>query len=734
MLPSSEQVIRHVERHAGNKTRELAAHFNVSEEEHDDFVELLLRSQAEGSLIRIPHAGWDIPERTEFRVGFLEVARGGQGFVRVAAGSIKEDDVFVRPENLQGAFAGDLVLLRVAKPARGARSDGGKLLREGKVVDVVRRSRRLVRGRYSAGKNKGGGLVKVADSRFPTEIYVASEEVGEAQDGERVLVRLLDGAPHGQHPRGKVVVRLVDEGSHATDLRTICEVYELPGEHPRTVLEEAQALPGIRPGAAWSGRIDLRHELIFTVDPVDARDFDDAVSLERLKGGDVRLGVHIADVSHYVSPESALDREAENRGTSIYLPGRVLPMLPERLSNDLSSLRPCEDRLTKTVRMTFNVRGEVKDVDVFRSVIRSQRRFTYEEVLAILELHETGKEGPDLPPDHAAYADVLRDMAHLRDKLHAVRRKRGSLYLDIPKLRLKLDADYGVAGLGRDERDPSHALIEEFMLAANEAVAGYFIEKKLPLVARVHPPPEEKKLEELKHFVEALGFKLGVKSGMKAEQGDFQKLIDNVAGDPLSSVVQLGILRTMGHAEYVLGAGLHFALATSSYCHFTSPIRRYPDLLVHQLLDKHFDGVLAKATVRREWDRRLPHAAERASELERRAEEAEREMTTLRLIRYLKPLVGQEMEARIVSVHPFGFFVRDDETLVEGLVHVATLEDDYYELDRVKLILEGRRRRRRFALGDRVRVELTDVNADQREISFRFKKRIGPGSKLDVSR
>lgn len=718
MLPSSEKVFRYVERHAGKRTKELAQEFEVGENELEELTEMLLRLQRDGSLVRVPHAGWDLPERTEYRVGLLEIARGGQGFVRVASGTIREEDVFVRPDDLHGAFPGDLVMLRVGKPPR---SKSGDRLRDGKVVDVFERSRKPLRGRYTLVGAKKGALVKLSDRRFQTELYVPPEESGGAKDGEKVLVRLMNGPPFGEHARAKVVVRLLNEGSHATDLRTICETFELPGEHPEPVRAEAQALPSILPGASWPNRVDLRHELIFTIDPVDARDFDDAVSLERLKGGEVRVGVHIADVSHYVKAGSELDKEAAARSTSIYLPGQVIPMLPERLANDLCSLRPAEDRLTKTVRITFGPRGDVRGVEVFRSVIRSQRRFTYEEALAILDLISTGRTGPELPPDHAAYVDVLRSMAQLRDHLNSQRTKRGALSLDIPKLRLTLDSDRNVSGLSRDARDPSHSLIEELMLAANEAVAGFCIQHKLPLVARVHPPPEERKLRDFKTFAEALGFKL---TG-KGTQHDFQKLIDKTSGEPLGPVVQLGLLRTMGHAEYVIGAGLHFALATSAYCHFTSPIRRYPDLLVHQLLDAHIDGQLAKATVRRDWDERLPIAAEKSSELERRAEEAEREMTTLRLIRYLKPLVGQEMEGRIVSVHPFGFFVREEETLVEGLVHVATLEDDYYEFDPEKLSLEGQKRRRRFGLGDRVRVELSDADPEQRMISFKLKKRLG---------
>ena len=724
MLPSSQQLIDYVQSTPGKRTREIAAHFSVTDNEFEELVDFLFQHQMDGSVLRVPHAGWDVPERTSYRAGTLEVARGGQGFVRVASGTIQEEDVFVPPDSLRGALPGDFVLLRLEgakRNGRGRREMGtpGRL-REGSVVDVLRRSRRPVRGKFSAAKGKGG-MVKLADRRFTTEVYIPPEGTGGARDGDRVLVRLTEEPPRGEHPSGRVLVRLLDEGTHASDLATVRELFELPGEHPAPVLAEAQALPAVVPGASWPDRLDLRNHLVFTIDPVDAKDFDDAISIERGKSGEVRLGVHIADVSHYVRPGSLLDKEASVRGTSIYLPGQVIPMLPERLANDLCSLRPGEDRLTKTVNMTFSARGELKRVEIHRSVIRSQRRFTYEEALAILNWLETGKGSKELPPDHAAYVDALRAMAQVRDKLHEARRRRGALYLEIPKLRLTLDAERNVIGLGRDERDPSHALIEEFMLAANEAVAQHLIEAKLPVVTRVHPPPEDKKLSDFRRFLDALE----VRFQGTGTQEDLQRLIDHVKDDPLAGVIQLALLRTMGHAEYISGPGLHFALATEAYCHFTSPIRRYPDLLVHQLLDQRLDGRLAKATVRREWDERLPKEAEESSRLERRAEEAERDMTSLRLVRYLKPLVGQEMDGRITSVHPFGFFVRDENSLVEGLVHVATLGDDFYEFDPEERCLEGRRRRKRFGLGDRVRVELVEADPDERAISFRLKKRIG---------
>jgi ribonuclease R len=716
MLPRADAVAAHIRQHPGCRTRELARSFGVADQDFDAFVKELEGLQAEGEILRLPRGeGWELPARTEYRVGKLELdRRGSSGFVRVAAGSAREDDIFVRGAALSGAFPGDLVLVRIERRARG------DLLREGTVVEVVERTRRLVRGKYRAGKR--GGCVTPAGRRRAIDIHIPPEESAGARDGEEVLVRLLDGK-RGDQPGGQVVARLEREGTLATDLQAIAAEFDLPLEHPPAVLDAAGDVEAIRDGASWPERIDLRGVTTFTIDPEDAKDFDDAVSLEPLPGGDLRLGVHIADVSHHVPPGSLLDRAAEDRGTSVYLPGRVLHMLPPRLANELCSLRPGEDRLAMTARLTYSHGGSLKKTEVFSSVIRSARRFTYEEVLAILHLVETGKATASLPPDHAAFERVLGLMAHLRDRLNAERHRRGALYLDIPKLRLHLDEAGNVTGLGRDERDPSHSLIEEFMLAANEAVARYFIDKKLPLVARIHSPPKEKKLADLRLLLEALGLRLPPDPGHR----EIQKLVADVSGEPFSPLVQLALLRSMEHATYARGAGLHFALATRAYCHFTSPIRRYPDLLVHQVLAEHLGGKLHRGARRREWDGRLEERAARASELERRAEEAEREMIRLRLIRHLKPRIGEEMDGCIVSIHPFGFFVRADESLVEGLVHVATLGDDYYEFDREKLALAGKGKRRQFKIGERVRVELQDLDIDLREISFRFVRKLGGG-------
>ncbi len=701
-----DELVAFVTSHPRRATRQLAEAFGVGDEDFGGFRDRLLESQRQGSLLLVPGEGWDLPHRTPLRVGVLRVGRKGSGFVRVP---FEDEDVFVRARSRQDAVSGDRVLVQLTTKGTGER------LREGRVAGVVDRGRKLIRGAFR--QLRKGGVVTPKDGSLDSDVYVPAGSERGVRDGDHVLVRLTDGSWRGR-PRGEVAVGLQREGSLKTDLEVITAEFELPGPPPESAEDEARSFPDIQNGDSWPDREDVRGLVTFTIDPQDAKDFDDAISLERLPRGAVRLGVHIADVSHYVRPGSPLDQAAAARSTSIYLPGRVITMLPEKLANGLCSLRPREDRLAKSVFMTFSADAKLEKVEILRTVIHSRRRFTYEEVEAVLDKLEGKDAGPhpptELPEDHAEYSETMEVMARLRDGLRRARQKRGALRLNIPRLKLELDSRGEVTGLGQASSDAAHELIEEFMLAANEAVARYLVEHRLPLVGRVHPAPNEEKLEAFRDLVKATGFRL---RGASRSQ-DLQALVDDVVGSPLATAIQVGLLKTMGHAEYIPGSGLHFALATNHYCHFTSPIRRYPDLLVHQILDDHLMGRMGKA--KKQWDTRLPVLAEQSSQLERRAEDAERAMIQLRLVRYLEPMLGQELDGWVISVHSFGFFVRAEDLLLEGLVHVATLGDDFYDFDEEKFALRGRRHGRAFRLGDRVRVVLSGLDPQAREISFQL--------------
>jgi ribonuclease R len=675
---------------------------------------------AGGGVLEIPGSGWFLPDATPLRVGRFRVDRRGNGIVTMLVPG--EPALFIDADGRVDSVSGDTVLVQRIARAKG------RLLARAVVVRVIERGSRLVRGLFR--REGTGGYVFADDWTLVERLWVPQVPADVARDGDRVLVRPIIGSRQGW-PLAEIAVQLRDEGSLESDLEIIRAEFGLPEpQHAPEVITAAEALPGLVERSEWPDRRDLRDLVTLTIDPVDAKDFDDAVSIEKMPSGAWRLGVHVADVAHWVEPRSVLDDAAADRGTSVYLPGQVIPMLPERLSNDLCSLRPDVDRLTVTVFLYFGFHpleaeaasesGEPSDgprrVEIVRSVIRSRRRFSYEEVQAILDSTEGVSSEHALPPDHETWRDTLSAMDALRARLRARRDRRGALALDLPKLELRLDAEGRVTSLERSSRDRSHEIIEEFMLAANEAVARYCLRRRLPFLRRVHPEPDEEKVASFRELVEALGFEWRG----SADASDFQRLVDDVSTSPLSPVVQLSMLRALGHARYEAWDGIHFALATDHYCHFTSPIRRYPDLLVHQVLALHLGGRLRGGGAIREWEERLERLGPRTSEQEKRAEQAERAMNQLRLLRHLEPRVGEEMNGFITVVHPFGFFVRIESILLEGLVHVATLADEYFEYDEEDHVLVGRRSGTTFRAGDRVDVVLAELDVIAREVRFRW--------------
>lgn len=737
MTPDEQRILDVIRQDDLLSSRQLASRLDVPDERFDAFVKQLFDLQARGLILRLPERGWSLPEKSGCRVGEISITRGGNGFV-VPVGDEEGPDYFIPARATGGAFAGDLVIVQTeerpggrSRGRRGSPGDSGQSPRA-RVLDVVRRRQRPVMGRFQVGERARGpeaaGFVEPLESNAFSEIFIDGPDRNGASPGQKVYVKLLDGwGPGGALARGRIEHVVEDEGSYESDLKAIATEFGLPLDMDPGAEAEAARLPSPDDPANQEGREDLRGLRIFTIDPDDARDFDDAISLESLGDGKVRLGVHIADVSTYVRPGTRLDEVAFERGTSVYLPGRVLPMLPEKISNGLASLRPGEPRLTQSVFLDFDAGGRRLATRICRGVIQSERRFTYDEVLAVLRELDPRAAPADqelpLPEDADDYREVLAEMARLRDALYARRLERGCLELEIPAVRLQLDSSGEMQKITREGRDPSHHLIEEFMLAANEAVATFLIEHQLPIIARVHRKPEEESFEEFLDFLSKIDprFEDAKKRGLK----DLQAILVEVADEPYAGIVNLQFLRSLQHAEYAPAAGLHFALATETYCHFTSPIRRYPDLVVHRVLESYLlHGNAGKPPGGGSWPGALEVIAKQSSELERVAEKAERELTRTRLIRHLEDRVGEEMDASIVSVSPHGMFVQVDEILFDGFVHVSSLGNDYFEFDRAHLSLTGTRSQRVFRIGDRVRVELVEVNADVRDVNFVVVKKL----------
>jgi ribonuclease R len=538
------------------------------------------------------------------------------------------------------------------------------------------------------------------------DIYIVKGKSGCARDGDKVVVRLEAWDDPFLNPEGEVIECLGRPGDPGVDMMAIIRQYNLPTEFPGDVVGEAE-----ESARGWTEEIKTRPDLTglitFTIDPTDAKDFDDAISLERVNGN-YRLGVHIADVSHFVRGDGNLDKEAFERGTSVYFPDRVIPMLPERLSNDVCSLRPNRKRLTYSLFMDFNEEGNVLDYELYPAVIRSRARLSYSEVQRFFD-----DEGVTDRVERVA--DSLRTMRHLARILHKRRRESGSLDFDLPEAKIILDKKGNVIEIGNRIRTEAHRLIEEFMLAANRQVALHFLRNAQPILYRVHERPDMEKLEGFAHLVAGFGHRFSVSRQMPA--GDFAKFLDRIKGKPEEELINELMLRSMKKAIYQPENIGHFGLAFTHYLHFTSPIRRYPDLLVHRLLKQLKKGkypirLAQKLAVI------LTHAGKQSSERERRAMEAEREAVKAKQVAYMAGQVGSQYDGIISGVINFGFFVRLIGPECEGLVRASTIDDDYYRFDEEGYRLVGRRRGRSYRLGDKVRVGVMRVDIERREIDL----------------
>ncbi len=677
------------------KIKELARSIGISQRDYPAFRRAVKKLLDEGKLVRLKRNRLGLPEEMDLVTGTISVTKSGMGFV---AGDNRDDEIYIAPRDLHTAFNGDRVMVRL-KPGVGFK---GK--KEGIVINIVERRTSKLVGVYHVGEHSD--YVEPDSKNIGRDIYIAKDRSGGALDGEKVVAAVDDWTNPYLNPEGEVIERLGRPGDPGVDMLAIIREYDLPTEFPQKVLDEADAV-----AEDWSAevkrRIDLCPLTTLTIDPTDAKDFDDAVSIE-MKNGHYRLGVHIADVSHFVRSNSVLDKEAFERGTSVYFPDRVIPMLPERLSNDVCSLRPNRKRLTYSVVMEFDGSGEVIDYELFPAVIRSRARLTYEEVQ---EFFDTGEVSAKLE----RVADSLRLMRPLAQILHSRRETAGSLDFDLPEAKIILDKRGNVIEIGNRVRTESHRLVEEFMLAANRQVARHFIKFGQPTLFRVHDRPDMERLEAFSHFMSKFGYKFPVSPTMPTR--DFQRFLVKVRGKPEEELVNELLLRSMKKAVYQPQDIGHFGLAFKHYLHFTSPIRRYPDLLVHRLL-KCMKNNKYPVRLAQKLGVILTNAGKQSSEMERRAMEAEREAVKAKQVSYMSGQVGSEYDGIISGVTNYGFFVRLIGPECDGLVRASTLDDDYYRFDEESFRLVGRRKGKVFRLGDKVRVGVLRVDVEAREIDL----------------
>lgn len=663
--------------------------------------ELLHELETQGRVVRTRKNKYGVPEKMGLAAGKLQVSP--RGFAFLLPLDRAQEDIYISSANLNGAMHQDLVLVRLLP-------DHGTRRREGEVIRVLKRANSRVVGTYE--RNRRVAFVVPDDPHLQQDIFVPLDESKGAGHGDKVVVEITRWPEARRNPEGRIIEVLGPAGAPGVDVLSIIKKYGLDPEFPPAVKREARKIKEEITPADLEGRRDLRDWRLVTIDGADAKDLDDAVSIERLPGGNFLLGVHIADVSYYVKEGGALDKEAFRRGTSVYMVDRVIPMLPARLSNGICSLNAGADRLAMSVVMEVSPQGKVVDYEIFPSVIRVRERMTYDAVRRILVDRDS-----DLMARYRELVEDFRLMEALCLILYEKRMKRGAIDFDFPEAKVVLDEKGRPVDIIRVERSIAERIIEEFMVLANEVVARHLHFLDIPLIYRVHEEPAPDKLEELNRFLGPLGYRIRRDAEGRIHPRVLQRIIKEMKGRPEERVINTVILRSLMRARYAPGALGHFGLASQYYCHFTSPIRRYPDLVVHRILRE----ALAKGKLH---PRRLEklkvlvaEAAARASEQERIAEEAERESLLLKVVEYMKERVGEVYPGTISGVVPYGFFVELENT-AEGLVHVSTLTDDYYYYQEDQMALVGSHTRKSFRLGQRVRVQVVRVSVEARQVDL----------------
>ena len=704
MSPISAQILALLDspEYRPTKATQLAKQIDISKKQMPEFHEALedlvnaglIRQQANGLIRRRTAKG--------LVSGIVKRAAAGFGFLTPTdAPNDRSRDIYISQEDLKDAQTGDEVLIQLVTSDR---RDGKP---RGRVMEILQRETHVFVGTYF--EQGGGGFVRVDGTIFTEPIAVGDPGAKGAKPQDKVVIEMLRFPSHQQTGEAVLTQVLGQRGQPGVDTLSIIHEFGLPDEFPDEVLAAARLQAEQFDETNLAGRLDLTGETIITIDPVDARDFDDAISLARSEDGHWHLGVHIADVAHFVPAGSALDHEAQKRSTSVYLPDRVLPMLPEIISNGLASLQQGHVRFTKSAIIEFSGEGIPIATHFANSAIRVVQRFAYEQVMPIIEKPELHRN--EVSPEVLKLLQKMYEFAML---LRKRRFKAGALELSMPETKIDFSDDGKVSGAHTAPHDASHEIIEEFMLAANVAVATSLADQGFPFLRRVHGDPDELKLKKFSEFVGTLGLTLTSFQSRHA----LQSILDEVEDKPIRHAVNYALLRSMRQAEYSIEDVGHYALALENYCHFTSPIRRYPDLTVHRLigaLAAKKKGKLPKPDVVA-----IAGLAKHCSALERRAAAAERELVKVKLLTYMSHRLGEELDAVITGVQDFGFFCQGTKIPAEGMVHVTSLGDDYYYYDETAQSLIGRRSGKEYRLGGPVKVVVARVDVDRRQLDFRL--------------
>lgn len=687
---------------------ELVAIFDIKPNEYNAFKKTLRVMEHEGMIVRTKKDRYMIRDGKDGGEGEKGLITGTlqshpKGFGFLIPDNKEEKDVFIPSSAINGAMNGDKIAVKLT------REDTSTKKREGEVAEIIERNNTIVVGIYEDSKNFG--FVVSEDTRMSQDIFISKKDRNGAKDGDVVTVKITKWPEHNRKPEGVVTEVLGRKGDRGIDILTIIKKNGLPEEFSNKVMKFAENISEEIAEEEYKGRRDLRDLRMVTIDGEDAKDLDDAVSIEKLENGNYRLGVHIADVTHYVRENNPLDKEAFKRATSVYLIDRVIPMLPRKLSNGICSLNPHVDRLTLTCFMEINNKGKVVDHEIVESVIKTDERMTYTDVTKILK----GEDKEALKKYDYLYED-FKLMEELCKILREKRTKRGAIDFEIAEAKITLNELGKPIEIKPYDREISNRIIEEFMLAANETVAEHMFWTHLPFVYRIHENPDEEKLAKFKEFVHNLGYNIRWSEEIRPRM--FQEILEKVKGKNEETVVSTLLLRSMMQAKYAPTCTGHFGLAAQYYCHFTSPIRRYPDLQIHRIIKEYLHGEMEQKRINK-LKNIVGEAAKQSSEMERKAQDAEREVDDLKKAEYMQERIGEEFEGVISSVTNFGVFVELPST-IEGLVHITDLDDDYYVFNESNLSLIGERTKKVYKLGDKVKVQCAHVDIANREIFFKM--------------
>ena len=682
------------------KKEELALIFNIHPAEMPMFYNFLDELEEDGYIVRTKKGRIMSPNQMGLFVGKFVSHRKGFGFVE--SDEEFKQDLFIPKDDINGALHNDRVMAEVVTPATDDRRA------EGKVIKIIKREVTRVVGLFQ--ENKSFGFVVPDDKKFNQDIFIPKRVFSGAKNDDKVVCEITVWPQENRKPEGKIIEVLGQKGERGVEIDSIIRAHGLPEEFPKKVIEEANYVADQDLGDEMGRRVDLRDLNIFTIDGEDAKDLDDAISIEVLPNGNYKLGVHIADVTHYVKEKNKLDKEALKRATSVYLVDKVIPMLPKQLSNGVCSLNPFEDKLTLSCIMEIDSHGKVVNSEIAETVINSKARMTYTEVSDILE-----KDDEKLKKTFSAQVDDFIKAEKLARILMERRKIRGAIDFDFPEAKIILNGNGEVADIKHYERRISNKMIEEFMLIANETVAEHFYWLQLPFVYRIHETPSAEKMEDLKKFIATFGYT--IKGDLEnVHPKEIQGIVEKIKGTKEEESISTIALRSMKQAKYSPQCVGHFGLAAKYYCHFTSPIRRYPDLQIHRIIKEQLNNKINNKR-QEQLAHIVEYASTQSSERERAAELAERDVHDYYKACYMADKVGQEFDGTVSSVTSFGMFIELENT-VEGLIRLANMRDDYYIYNQETYTIMGERTHKTFKIGDTVRIKVDNVNVDFREIDF----------------